>query len=63
VRAIKQLEDILQNVVDQLTKAPGANVALTLEVNATAVGFTEQNVRVVRENAGQLGAKSNEFEA
>jgi hypothetical protein len=63
VRAIKQLEDILQNVVDQLNKAPGANVALTLEVNATAVGFTEQNVRVVRENAGQLGAKSNEFEA
>ncbi len=63
MRAIKQLEDILQNVVDQLNKAPGANVALTLEVNATAVGFTEQNVRVVRENAGQLGAKSNEFEA
>lgn len=63
MRAIKQLEDILQNVVDQLNKAPGATVALTLEVNATAVGFTEQNVRVVRENAGQLGAKSNEFEA
>ena len=63
MRAIKQLEDILQNVVDQLNKAPGANVALTPEVNATAVGFTEQNVRVVRENAGQLGAKSNEFEA
>ena len=63
MRAIKQLEDILQNVVDQLNKAPGANVALTLEVNATAAGFTEQNVRVVRENAGQLGAKSNEFEA
>ncbi len=63
MRAIKQLEDILQNVVDQLNKAPGATVALTLEVNATAVGFTERNVRVVRENAGQLGAKSNEFEA
>lgn len=63
VRAIKQLEDILQNVVDQLNKAPGANVSLTLEVNATSAGFSEQNVRVVRENAGQLGAKSSEFEA
>lgn len=62
VRAIKQLEDILQNVVDQLNKAPGAIVALTLEINATATGFGEQTIRVVRENSGQLGAKGNEFE-
>jgi predicted AAA+ superfamily ATPase len=63
VRAIKQLEDILQNVVDHLAIAPDGAITLTLEVNATAEGFSERTVRVVRENAGQLGAKGNEFEA
>jgi predicted AAA+ superfamily ATPase len=62
VRAIKQFEDILHNVADQLSKAPGAQVAITLEINASAPGFADQVVRAVRENAGQLGAKSNEFE-
>lgn len=48
-------------MVDQLSKAQGASVSLTLEVNASSGGFTEQTVRVVRENAGQLGAKCNEI--
>jgi len=63
VRSIKQLEEILQNVADHLSRANGADVRLTLEVNATSSGFDEQAVRTVRENAGQLGAKANEFEA
>jgi predicted AAA+ superfamily ATPase len=62
-RSIKQLEDVLQNIVDHLAKADGAAITLTLEVNATSAGFDERTVRVVRENAGQLGAKANEFEA
>ncbi|MEI6403798.1 MAG: DUF499 domain-containing protein, partial [Actinomycetota bacterium] len=58
VRAIKELESILQNVADHLAKSPGAALQLTLELNATSQGFTEQVVRAVRENAGQLGAKA-----
>ena len=54
---------VQQALPDVAALRPGASVSLTLEVNATAAGFGEQNVRVVRENAGQLGAKSNEFEA
>lgn len=62
-RSIRQLEEVLQNVVDHLSKAEGAGVTLTLEVNASSVGFDERTVRVVRENSGQLGAKANEFES
>ena len=36
---------------------------IDLEVNASSTGFTEHTVRTVKENAGNLGAKSNEFEA
>jgi hypothetical protein len=62
-RSIKQLEDVLQSVADHLAKADGAEVTLTLELNASSKGFDDHTVRVVRENAGQLGAKANEFEA
>jgi predicted AAA+ superfamily ATPase len=62
VRAIRQLEEILRNVVEHLSAAPGASVNLTLEINAAADGFDDRVRRVVNENAGQLGAKSKEFE-
>jgi hypothetical protein len=62
VRAIRQLEDILRNIVEHLSAAPRANVKLTLEINASAEGFDDRVRRVVNENAGQLGAKSKEFE-
>jgi predicted AAA+ superfamily ATPase len=62
VRAIRQLEDVLRNVVEHLSAAPGAEVTLTLEVNATADEFDDRTRRVVRENSSQLGAKGYEFE-
>lgn len=62
VRAIRQLEDILQNVVQHLASAPEARVDLTIEVNATSAGFDDRVRRVVSENATQLGAKGQEFE-
>jgi hypothetical protein len=64
-RSIKQLEEVLQSVADHLAKADGAEVTLTLplELNASSKGFDDHTVRVVRENAGHLGAKANEFEA
>ena len=61
-RSIKQLEDILRNVADHLAAVEGSSVSLTLEVNASGPAFDERTVRVVRENAGQLQAKANEFE-
>ena len=62
VRAIRQLEDILRNVVEHLSSVPGSEVKLTLEINAKADGFDDRVRRVVSENANQLGARSQEFE-
>lgn len=62
VRAIRELEEILRNVAEHLSSSPGAEVILTLEVNATSEGFDDRVRRVVSENSTQLGAKSQEFE-
>lgn len=62
VRGIRQLEEILRNVVQHLSDAPAGSVELTLEVNGTASGFDERVRRIVVENAKQLGARSQEFE-
>jgi len=62
MRAIKQLESILQYVVDQLAKAPNASVTIRLEVNAESASFTESIERAVRENANQLNATTNAFD-
>ena len=62
VRAIKQLDSILQNVVDQLAKAPNASITIQLEVNAESAGFTEAIERAVKENANQLNATTNAFD-
>ena len=62
VRAIRQLEDVLRNIVDHLAAAEGSALELTFEVNATSKGFDDRTRRVVNENATQLGAKGQEFE-
>ncbi len=62
VRAGRQLSDILPNIVDQLAKVPGADVTITLEINASSDGYDEKVRRVVTENGNQLGCKSQEFE-
>jgi predicted AAA+ superfamily ATPase len=62
VRAIRQLEEILQNVVEHLARADGGSVELTLEINANSVGYDDRTQRVVKENASQLNARGSEFE-
>jgi predicted AAA+ superfamily ATPase len=62
VRGIRQLEEILRNVVQHLSDAQDGSVQLTLEVNGSSSGFDERVRRVVTENAKQLGARSQEFE-
>jgi hypothetical protein len=62
VRAIRQLEEVLRNVVEHLSAAPNSSVSLSLEINATSSGFDERSRRVVSENAKQLGAGGAEFE-
>jgi hypothetical protein len=62
VRAIRQLEEILQNVVDHLVQSEDGSVELTLEINARSAGYNERIQRVVSENASQLGATGHEFE-
>ncbi len=62
VRAIRQLEDILTNVVQHLSGADGGNVEITVEINATSKGFDDRVQRTVKENSVQLGSRGNEFE-
>jgi hypothetical protein len=61
-RAIRQLEEILTNVVDHLSRAPAGTIDLTLEINAKSDGYDDRTRRVVSENAKNLGSRSQEFE-
>lgn len=58
MRAIRQVEGILRNVIEHLTAVDGADVSLTLEVNAKAGGFDDRVRRVVSENSSQLGRRA-----
>jgi hypothetical protein len=62
VRAIRQVESILQNITDHLGKSPGATVRIVLDIDASSDRYSDSTVRVVRENANNLGAKNNAFE-
>lgn len=53
--------EILESVIEDLSKA-GGTTELTIEINSTSVGFDDRAQRVVKENAAQLGVKSQEFE-
>jgi len=61
VRAIKQLSELLESVVEHLNKA-GGTTNLSLEINSSLGDFDDRTQRVVKENASQLGAISQEFE-
>ena len=64
-RPIKAFDAILNAVVFELQRTPGAKVKLTLDIDASAPnGFAEEDVGVVRDNARQLKFKpeSTEFE-
>src|SRR5206468_3724068 len=59
VRPVKAFDTILNAVVMELQRAPGATVKLTLEVEAQATdGFSETDVGVIRDNARQLKFKA-----
>jgi hypothetical protein len=58
VRPVKSFDSILNAVVMELQRTPGAKVKLTLEIEAQAPGgFAEGEVGVVRDNARQLKFK------
>jgi hypothetical protein len=58
LRPVKAFDTILNAVVMELQRTRGANVKLTLEVEATAPdGFSESDSGVVRDNAKQLKFK------
>ena len=61
VRALRDLGDILEEVVAHLRRA-GEKVTISVEVNAQADRYDAHTVRVVSENASQLGFFSHEFE-
>lgn len=59
VRPVKSFDAILNAVVMELQRTPGAKVKLTLEVEVEAAGgFSENDIGVVRDNARQLKFKA-----
>lgn len=59
IRPVKSFDAILNAVVMELQRTPGAKVTLTLEVEVEAeAGFSERDVGVVRDNARQLKFKT-----
>ena len=61
VRAVRQIADILESIVEHLSQSNG-ETTLVLEINSTSNNFDDRVQRVVKENAAQLGVKSQEFE-
>ena len=58
-RPVKAFDAILNAVVMELHRTQGAKVKLTLEVEAEAPnGFSDADIGVVRDNAGQLKFKA-----
>lgn len=58
VRPVKAFDAILNAVVMELQRTPGAKIKLTLEIEAEASqGFADNDVGVVRDNAKQLKFK------
>ena len=54
-RPVKAFDTILNSVVMELQRSPGAKVKLTLEIEAEAPsGFNDADVGVVRDNTKQL---------
>ena len=59
VRPVKSFDAILNAVVMELRRTNGAQVKLTLEIEAeSSNGFPETDVSVVRDNARQLKFKA-----
>ncbi len=59
MRPIRAFESIINSVVSELQRTPGAKVKVTVEIEATAPdGFPEEDVGVVRDNARQLKFKA-----
>jgi hypothetical protein len=63
VRAIRQMEDILTNIVNQLARADGAATSIVVEINSESTGFGDAVRRTVSENASHLGVQAQEFES
>ena len=62
MRAVKQMGEILESIVEHLAKA-GGSTKITLEINSSSISFDDRTQRVVKENATQLGVKSQEFDS
>ena len=55
VRPVKSFDGILNAVVMELQRTPGAKLKLTLEIECEAAdGFAEDEVSMIRDNAKHL---------
>lgn len=62
-RYANDFSKIATEVLANLSSVDGARLRLTLSIDASAIeGFTEQQIRTIRENAATLKFTTNEFE-
>ena len=55
-RPAKAFNQVIENIVEQLTNLPGAQVELTLEIDAEVPsGIDKGKARTILENANTLG--------
>ena len=63
IRAKIDFSTVVDEVVEHFTKNPGAEVKISVDIQAEAAGgFDEQTQRTVRENCSVLNFQSAEFE-
>src|SRR3546814_10184345 len=61
-RPAREIHQIIEAVVEQLTTLPGADVSLKLEIDAEVPGGLDRSkVRTIQENANTLGFIDKEF--
>jgi len=62
-RINRDVQKLVEEVIQHLTSVDGANVSISLEVQAkSADGFTQQTIRTVSENCQTLRVKESGFE-
>ena len=62
VRGAMTVNQIFENLIAELDRAPGAEIAITLEISAEAKdGFDSEIVDIVSDNAATLGFKHKDF--
>ena len=63
MRAVRDAQQVIEEVIQHLTSLPNATVEVTMDIRATTSdGVPDNIVRTITENCRTLGFTSQEFE-